>query len=72
MQQRHSLEVGKPAQATPTKRGALGQRSMIVMLGAVIVALFVTAGGAWYFLVANTAVRLSTWDVRNRVCVAIG
>ena len=49
----YSLEVGKPAQAKPTKPAAPKQRSIFVLLGAGIVALIVIAGGAWYFLGAN-------------------
>ncbi|MGO8972961.1 MAG: tetratricopeptide repeat protein, partial [Steroidobacteraceae bacterium] len=49
----YALDVGKPAQAKPTKRGALKQRSMFVLLSAGIVALMVIAGGTWYFLGAN-------------------
>jgi len=49
------LEVGKPAQAKPTKRTAPKQRSMLLLLGVGIVALFVIAGSAWYFLGANRA-----------------
>ena len=49
----YALDVGKAAQAKPTKRGALKQRSMFVLLSAGIVALMVIAGGTWYFLGAN-------------------
>ncbi len=49
----YALDVGKAAQAKPTKRGAPKQRSMFVLLGAGIVALMVIAGGTWYFLGAN-------------------
>jgi adenylate cyclase len=49
----YSLEVGKPAQAKPTKPAAPKQRSILLLLGAGIVALIVVAGGAWYFLGAN-------------------
>ena len=49
----YSLEVGKPAQTKPTKPAAPKQRSILLLLGAGIVALIVVAGGAWYFLGAN-------------------
>ena len=49
----YSLEVGKPAQAKPTKPAVPKQRSIFVLLGAGIVALIAIAGGAWYFLGAN-------------------
>ena len=49
----YSLEVGKAAQAKPTKPAAPKQRSIFVLLGAGIVALIAIAGGAWYFLGAN-------------------
>ena len=45
----YALDVGKPAQAKPTKRAAAKQRSILLLLGAGIVALIVIAGGAWYF-----------------------
>jgi adenylate cyclase len=49
----YALEVGKPAQAKPTKPAAPKQRSIPLLLGAGIVALIVFAGGTWYFLGAN-------------------
>ena len=49
----YSLEVGKSAQAKPTKPAARKQRSIFVLLGAGIVALIAIAGGAWYFFGAN-------------------
>ena len=49
----YSLEVGKPAQAKPTKPAPSTQRSIPVLLGAGIVALIVIAGSAWFFLGAN-------------------
>ena len=49
----YALDVGKAAQTKPTKRGALKQRSMFVLLSAGIVALIVIAAGAWHFLGAN-------------------
>jgi adenylate cyclase len=49
----YSLEVGKAAQAKPTKPALRKQRPMRALLGAGIVALIVVAGGAWYFLGAN-------------------
>ena len=49
----YSLEVGKAAQAKPTKPAAPKQRSIFALLGAGIVALIVIAGSAWYFLGAN-------------------
>jgi adenylate cyclase len=49
----YALEVGKPAQAKPTKAATPKQRSMFVLPGAGIVALIVIAGGAWYFLGAT-------------------
>ena len=49
----YSLEVGKAAQAKPTKPAAPKQRSILVLFGAGIVALIAIAGGAWYFLGAQ-------------------
>ena len=49
----YSLEVGKAAQARPTKPAVPKQRSKFVLLGAGIVALILIAGSAWYFLGAN-------------------
>jgi adenylate cyclase len=49
----YSLQVGVPAKAKPTKRAALKQRSLLLLLGAAIVALIVIAGGAWRFLGAS-------------------
>jgi adenylate cyclase len=49
----YSLEVGRPAQAKPTKPAPSMLRSIPVLLGVGIVALMVIAGGAWYFLGAN-------------------
>jgi adenylate cyclase len=49
----YSLEVGKAAQAKPTKPTASTQRSISVLLGAGIVALVAIGGSAWYFLGAN-------------------
>ena len=43
----YSLEVGKPAQAKPTKPAAPKQRSMFMLLAAGIVALVVIAAGIW-------------------------
>ena len=49
----YSLEVGRPAQAKPTKQAVPKQRSLLLPLGAGIAALIVIAAGAWYFLGAN-------------------
>ena len=49
----YSLEVGKAAQAKPTKPAVPKQRSIFLLLGAGIVALIAIAGSAWYFLGAN-------------------
>jgi len=49
----YALEVGKAAQAKPTKPATPRQRSLIVLLGAGIAALIAIAGSAWYFLGAN-------------------
>ena len=49
----YSLEVGKAAQARPTKPAVPKQRSKFVLLGAGIAALILIAGSAWYFLGAN-------------------
>ncbi len=49
----YSLEVGKSAQAKPIKATAPKQRSILMLLGAGIFALIVSAGGAWYFLGAT-------------------
>jgi adenylate cyclase len=43
----YSLEVGKAAQARPTKPTAPKQRSIFLLLGVGIVALLVIAGGIW-------------------------
>ncbi len=43
----YSLEVGKPAQARPTKPAAPKQRSMFMLLAAGIVALAVITAGIW-------------------------
>ena len=43
----YSLEVGKPAQAKPTKPTAPKQRLMFVLLGAAIAVLVVIAAGTW-------------------------
>jgi adenylate cyclase len=51
----YALEVGKPAQAKPTRRAKPRQRLMFSVL-AVIVAVILIAGGAWRFLGANRAV----------------
>ena len=48
----YALEVGKSAQAKPTKP-AVRKRWPFALLGAGIVALVAIAGGAWYFLGAN-------------------
>jgi adenylate cyclase len=47
------LEVGKAAQAKPTKPAARKQWPIRALLGAGIVALIVIGGGAWYFLGVN-------------------
>ncbi len=49
----YALDVGKRAQAKPTKRAAPMQRSILLLLSAGIVTLMVIASGAWYFLGAN-------------------
>jgi hypothetical protein len=49
----YSLEVGRPARAKATRPIVSKQRSILVLLGAGIIALIVIAGGAWYFLGAN-------------------
>ena len=49
----YSLEVGKSAQAKPTKPAGPRRRSILVLLGAGIVALIAIARSAWYFLGAN-------------------
>jgi len=49
----YSLEVGKAAQARPTKPAVPKQRSKFVLLGVGIVALILIAGSAWYFPGAN-------------------
>ena len=43
----YSLEVGKAAQAKPTKPAAPKRRSIFLLLGVGIVALVVIAGGIW-------------------------
>ena len=49
----YSLEVGRPAQAKPTKQAVPKQRSLLLPLGAGIAALIVITASAWYFLGAN-------------------
>jgi adenylate cyclase len=49
----YSLEVGKAAQAKPTKPAVPKRWSMLALLGAGIIAFVAMAGGAWYFLGAN-------------------
>ncbi len=49
----YSLEVGKAAQAKPTKPAVPKRRPIFALLGAGIVALIAIAGSAWYFLGAN-------------------
>ena len=56
----YSLEVGKPAQAKPTKPAVPKQRSIFALLGAGIVALIAIAGSAWYFLGANRPVTVTS------------
>ena len=46
----YAIEVGKSAQAKPTKPAVRKRWPMFALLGAGIVALIVIAGGAWYFL----------------------
>jgi adenylate cyclase len=65
----YALEVGKPAQAKPTKRTVPKQRSMFVLLAAGIVALIVIAGGTWYFLGATRTAPVAT-DVPARADAA--
>ncbi len=49
----YSVEVGKPAAATPTKAVAPLRRSMAALLVTGVAALIAIAAGAWYFLGAN-------------------
>jgi adenylate cyclase len=49
----YAIEVGKSAQAKPTKPAVRRRWPMFALLGAGIVALFAIAGSAWYFLGAN-------------------
>jgi adenylate cyclase len=49
----YSLEVGKAAQAKPTKPAAPKQHSIFALLGAGIVALVVIAAGGWYLFGLN-------------------
>ena len=56
----YSVEVGKPAQAKPTKPAVPKQRSIFVLLGAAIVALVAIAGSAWYFFGANRPVTVTS------------
>ncbi len=46
----YSLEVGKPAQARPTKPAAPKQRSMFMLLAAGLVAIAAIAAGVWLAL----------------------
>jgi Adenylate and Guanylate cyclase catalytic domain len=45
----YSLEAGVPAKAKPLKRAARGQRSMIIALAALVVALAAIGAGVWHF-----------------------
>ena len=56
----YSLEVGKPAQAKPTKPAVPKRRSIFLLLGAGIVALIAIAGSAWYFLGAQRPVTVTS------------
>ena len=56
----YALDVGKPAQAKPTKPAAAKQRSILLLLGGGIMALIVIAGGAWYFHGANRPAAVAT------------
>jgi adenylate cyclase len=50
----YSVEVGKPAQAKPSKRAVSGRwRSLLVPLAVAVAALIAIAGGAWYFVGAS-------------------
>ena len=65
----YALEVGKP-QAKPTKPAALKKRSMFLLLGAGIVALFAIAGSAWYFLGANRPASVTSHTPATRADAA--
>jgi len=57
----YALEVGKPAQAKPTKRIAPKQRPMFALLAAgIVVLLTVIAGGTWYLLGATRTAPVAT------------
>ena len=49
----YALEVGKAAQAKPTKPTARKQLPILALFGAGIVALLMIGGSAWYFVGAN-------------------
>jgi adenylate cyclase len=49
----YSVQVGDLTKAKPTKQVASKQRSIAILLGAVVVALAGIVGGAWYFLGPN-------------------
>ena len=66
----YSLEVGKTAQAKLTKPAALKKRSMFLLLGAGIVALFAIAGSAWYFLGANRPASVTSHTPATRADAA--
>ena len=65
----YALEVGKP-QAKLTKPAALKKRSMFLLLGAGIVALFAIAGSAWYFLGANRPASVTSHTPATRADAA--
>ena len=56
----YAIEVGKSAQAKPTKPAVRKRWPMFPLLGAGIVALIAIAGGAWYFLGANRSATVTS------------
>ena len=65
----YSLEVGKPAQARPTKPAAPKQRSRFTLLAAGIVALVVITAGIWFALRPASGPELSATAPRLSIVV---
>ena len=64
----YSLEVGKVAQAKPTKPAVPRQLSLFALLGAGVLALIAIGGSAWYFLGANRPATVTSNAPATRAC----